>query len=127
MLVKLITLQSPDRDEPLETLTLGRSYEVLAWTGDWYCLLDDDDEPYLYVAGCFEVIDPSEPDFWVEEWFYGERYASPPEWAKRGFWEHFDDDDPAAGRAFWTTLRRRYPWTWQERGFWTWQDRGFDE
>jgi hypothetical protein len=116
MLVELITLQSPDRDEPLHSLTLGRIYEVLTRTGDWYRLLNDHDEPYLYVAGCFEVIDPSEPEFWVEEWFMGERYASPPEWAESGFWEDFFEDDPAARQAFWSTLQRRYPRTWQERG-----------
>ncbi|WAS93478.1 hypothetical protein [Nannocystis punicea] len=116
MLVKLITLQSPDRDEPLQTLTLWRSYEVLALEGDWYRLLNDEDGPYLYVPSCFEVIDPSEPDFWVEQWFEDERYASPPEWAESGFWEDFFEDDPAALQAFWSTLRRRYPRTWQERG-----------
>lgn len=116
MLVKLMTLKRSDCDEPIETLSLGRVYEVLALSGDWYRLLSDNDRPYLYPPGYFEVVDPTEPDFWVEEWFEGEKYASPPEWKASGFWEDLFEDDPGALETFSSILQRRYPWTCQERG-----------
>jgi len=94
------------------SLTVGREYEVIGLCADDYQLLNDRDEPILYDACCFEVTDPAEPAFWVcEVGTDGERYAHPPEWPARGYFEDWHDGVAAVVSEFWADLPRLYPWT----------------
>ncbi len=46
------------------SLTLGKRYEVLEITGDYYRVLNNSDDPVLFHNSCFRVVDSSEPIFW---------------------------------------------------------------
>lgn len=98
------------------SLTVGREYEVLGLCSNSYQLLNDQDEPILYDACCFEVSDAAEPVFWVscygEE---GERYTHPAEWGRPGYFEDWHNGVPAIVAAFWRDLERLYPWTAAKR------------
>jgi hypothetical protein len=94
------------------SLTVGREYEVLGLSQDSYQLLNDEDEPILYDNCCFEVSDTVEPGFWVSHYGEeGERYASPVEWIRPGYFEDWHDGVPAVVTGFWRDLERLYPWT----------------
>jgi hypothetical protein len=119
MLVTPTTLDSDDGRRL--SLTVGRTYEVLGIEADDYRLLSDEaasfaNDPLLYPAKCFRILDANEPAFWVctrgED---GERYAYPTEWNGRGFFERYHDRVHAVREQFWSDLRRLYPKTWQER------------
>jgi hypothetical protein len=103
-------------------LTIGRIYEVLGIEADAYRLLTDEEakpygnQPVLYAPGCFKVIDPEEPDFWICQ--YGEndeRYCYPPEWNEDGFFEDYHDGNQEVRERFWNMLKLYYPETWKER------------
>jgi hypothetical protein len=102
-------------------LTVGRVYEVLGIEADDYRLLSDDgtdcpNDPLLYPANCFRVVEASEPTFWVSAFGGdGERYAYPQEWSGPGFFEDYHDRLQAVREQFWGDLRRLYPNTWQDR------------
>ncbi|WAS93151.1 hypothetical protein [Nannocystis punicea] len=115
MLVKFVKTTTPRRGGPIYSLTLGRVYEVLGVSGDMYQLLNDDNGPYLYEDECFEVIDPTAPDFWQFEHFGSSTYAYPPSWAAPGFFERVDDEDPLACAQFWRDMEILYPWTFSQR------------
>ncbi len=83
------------------SLTVGGAYEVLGIEGDSLRLINDCGEPVLYDPECFEVIDPTEPEFWVEAFAEeAERYAYPPGWGVPGFFEAWHDDDMIVRRVF---------------------------
>jgi hypothetical protein len=91
------------------SLTVSREYEVLGIEADQYRIMDDTDEPYLFAPECFEVVDSSEPSFWVESrGDDGERYAYPPEWAHDGFFEDYFDGLPHAKSTFSRVLQERW-------------------
>jgi hypothetical protein len=75
----------------LGTLTLGKTYQVIGIEGDDYRILDDSGEPILFDPACFDVVDRSEPPFWVSLNADGLRYAYPPEWLRPGFFEDYHD------------------------------------
>lgn len=98
------------------TLTVRRRCEVLEVCADGYRILDDRDDPVLFDPSCFRVVDSAEPGFWVtERGDENERYASPRDWARPGFFEDYYDGGRAVRDKFWNDLRRLYPRTWQER------------
>ena len=116
-LIKKITLEGRELN-----LTLGRHYEVLGIEGNDYRILADEDsnsfpnEPFLYDPECFQVVDSSEPHYWlVELGLHNEKYAYPEEWASVGFFEDYHDGVEEIQKQFWDVLRRYYPRTWSER------------
>lgn len=106
MQVKLVRQTDPEPDEqpglPFD-LTLGKVYQVLGIEADDYRLICNDlrspddrkidatsrskmPQPYLYSPRLFEVVDSSEPSFWVCEYGEGgERYCYPRGWMRVGF------------------------------------------
>lgn len=65
--------------------------------------------PVLYSPQLFEVIDSSEPDFWVCKFGEdGERYCYPTEWSHVGFFEDYFDRLPEAHALFWDVYYKLY-------------------
>lgn len=94
----------------LWSLTVGREYTVLGIECDDYRLMADTSEPLLFPPECFELVDPSEPDFWVSEvGDDGERYAYPPGWGVSGFFEAWHDRMKLVRRVFAEQLAFWYP------------------
>jgi hypothetical protein len=83
------------------SLTVGGEYEVLGIEADYYRLLNDKGEPILYDFQCFDVVDPTEPAFWMSELGNeGERYAYPPGWGVPGFFEAWHDGNKLVREVF---------------------------
>ncbi len=129
MQVKLVRQAVPESSErsivPFE-LTSGKVYQVLGIEADNYRLLCDDlrslndrkanttlrsrmPQPYLYSPKLFDVVDSSEPSFWVYEYGEGgECYCYPQEWMHTGFFEDYHDHLPEAHAVFWEVYHRLY-------------------
>ena len=91
-------------------LTVGGEYEVLGIECGSLRLLTDDGEPVLFDAECFEVIDPTEPAFWVNPCLGEcERYAYPPGWGVPGFFEAWHDGVAVVREVFAEQLAAWYP------------------
>ena len=41
-------------------LTHHKIYEVLSVEGEWYRIVDDSGEDYLYPPECFEIVEPND-------------------------------------------------------------------
>ncbi len=94
------------------SLTVGGEYEVLGIECDSLRLLTDDGEPVLFDPECFEITDPAEPAFWVEELpDEAERNAYPPGWGVPGFFEAWHDRMPLIRRVFAVQCAAWYPGT----------------
>lgn len=66
-------------------------------------------QPLLYDPALFEIVDSTEPDFWVCEFGSdGERYCGPEEWMRAGFFEDYHDRLPEAHALFWDVYYRLY-------------------
>jgi hypothetical protein len=91
------------------SLTVGREYEVIGLSTGYVRLVNDDGEPVLYERGCFEVIDPAEPAFWVSEVDAGCRFANPPGWGVPGFYEAWHDGNEVIREVFSAQLAAWYP------------------
>ncbi|MFO0916502.1 MAG: hypothetical protein U0795_26330 [Pirellulales bacterium] len=97
-------------------LTVGRQYEVLAYTVDSYRILDDANEPVLYHESLFLVVDPRFPGFWVHEHGpAGELHRGPQEWMVPGYWERYHDGSREIIESFQKVLADLYPQTAMER------------
>jgi hypothetical protein len=90
------------------TLKLGNAYEVIGIEGNDYRIVDENGEPILFEPGCFDLLDASEPDFWLSRVEGGVRYAYPPDWMRPGFFEDFFDRKDEIRRAFWSQHTRYY-------------------
>ena len=104
------------------SLTEGSVYEVLAIEDEYYRLLNDathkpyGNDPLLFHASLFEIIDSAEPTFWhCTAYEDGERQCSPPAWQKPGFFERFHDGEVPLREQFWRDIRQYYPRTATER------------
>jgi hypothetical protein len=65
--------------------------------------------PVLYSPELFEVVDSSEPDFWICKFGEdGERYCYPKEWFYVGFFEDYFDRLPEAHVIFWDIYDKLY-------------------
>ncbi len=103
MIVKLRRENARYRD-----LTPGQPYVVIGIEGGEFRILNDAGRPYLYSPGLFKVLDPREPEDWINEYGDdGERYAYPTPLNDSGFFEDFFDDKPKAVRTFWHVVNRR--------------------
>jgi len=65
--------------------------------------------PTVFPPELFEIVDSSEPDFWVCKFGeYGERYCYPAEWMRVGFFEDYFDRLPEAHTLFWNVYYKLY-------------------
>ena len=90
-------------------MTIGKTYEVIGIEADSYRIIDDEFDPCLYKPSQFEILDSSEPDFWVSE--IGEdkeRYAYPFSWNKVSFFEDYHDGVQVVINQFWNDCGRLY-------------------
>lgn len=110
MIVQLIKIISKTDEYEIENLTVGQKYEVIEITDGFYRIIsEDDNEPYLYPADCFIIIDNEKPAFWVIEiGDDGEKYYSPPNWNKVGFWEDYFDGVEKVKKQFQKEYRKYY-------------------
>ena len=122
--MKVIPIKLIDSEGYTLSLSLDRRYEVLGIEGDFYRILDDPEkkpygnDPVLFEPDCFEIVDPQEPKFWINEYGEeGERYSYPPEWHHIGFFEDYHDGVPEVRTIFWDCLKKYYPETWNERKY----------
>ncbi len=77
-----------------DDLTRGNIYRVIGIEGDWYRIMNDHGQPYLYDPALFRVVDSTEPPEWRSAIGQeGERYAYPPALGKSGFFEDYFDGD----------------------------------
>lgn len=98
------------------TLTVGRRYEVLEICSDNLRVLDDRDDPVLFNASCFRVVDEARPPFWsCEVGAEGELYCGPRQWKRPGFFEAYHDGIASIRDEFWRDLSELHPTSWQER------------
>lgn len=129
MQVKLVRQADPEPDEQPglpSSLTVGKVYQVLGIEAGAYRLIGDDlrslddrevnaalrsnmPQPYLYPPQLFDVVDGSEPSFWVCVYGEGgERYCYLREWMHVGFLEDYHDHLPEAHAIFWEVYYRLY-------------------
>ena len=92
----------------ISSLTTGKTYQVVGIEADDYRIVDDKGEPILFDHACFDVLDASEPDFWVSQIDDGVRYAYPPEWMHPGFFEDYFDNKDNVRREFWIQYHRYF-------------------
>jgi hypothetical protein len=90
------------------TLAVGNTYEVIGIEADDYRIVDDENEPIIFDRACFDVVDSSEPAFWVSMIDDGVQYAYPPEWMRAGFFEDYFDYDEDVRREFWSQYQRYF-------------------
>lgn len=110
MRVRLLNPHASDGRDFRHSLTVDREYEVIGICCNDYQLLDDDCEPILYDAICFEVTDPSEPPFWITKYGEeGERYSHPPGWNVPGFFEAWHDEVKIVRKVFAEQLAYWFP------------------
>lgn len=110
MRVILRTPHASDGADYGHSLTVGREYEVIGISCDHFQLLNDDDEPILYEASCFEVTEETAPPFWITRYGEGgERYSHPPGWNAPGFFEAWHDEMKIVRKLFAEQLAYWYP------------------
>jgi hypothetical protein len=110
MIVKLLKNISDEDYYEIESLSIGKEYEVIGIGGDDYRIIcDTDKEPYLYPPDCFVIIDKRKPQFWVTEFGEdGEEYSYPLGWNKAGFFEDYFDDVKEVREQFWKDYQKYY-------------------
>jgi hypothetical protein len=84
----------------------GAEYEVLAVEGGGYRLIDDTGRPYLFPSELFRVVDAAWGADWIDRSSDGVLYASPPEFARAGFFEDYFDRDPETIAVFHRYINR---------------------
>jgi hypothetical protein len=104
------------------SLTIGKTYEVLAIFGENYLILNDAEtkpygnDPLLFHHSFFKIIDPTKPVFWqckIDK--DGDRYCCLPSWNSPGFFEDYHDGIDEVKKQFWEDLEKYFPTTWKER------------
>jgi len=91
------------------SLTYGKSYEVIGIEADNFRIVNDLNDPCLYEASDFEISDPKEPLFWVSSFGEeGERYAYPDSWNSPGFFEDFHNHIESVVTQFWKEYKQLY-------------------
>ncbi len=91
------------------SLTYGKSYEVIGIEADSYRIVNDLNDSCLYEPSHSEISDPTEPIFWVSSLGEdGERYAYPSSWSSPVFFEDFHDHIAAVVSQFWQEYRNLY-------------------
>ncbi len=97
----------PQRE--FKKLIIGKEYVVLGIEADSYRILNEEGCPYLYGPSGFEVIDKSNPKYWVcETGEDDEMYCYPKEWNRPGFFEDYFDNVQEARKVFDEVLAKEY-------------------
>ena len=103
--MKVISMSSSKSN----SLTYGKSYEVIGIEADSFRIVNDFNDPCLYEPSIFEISDPTEPPFWVSSLGDdGERYAYPSSWSSSGFFEDVHDHVAGVVAQFWQEYRQLY-------------------
>lgn len=90
-------------------MSIGHDYEVIGIEADYYRVINDDKEPFLYNPNQFKVVDSIEPQFWVTEYGEeGEKYSYPPTWSATGFFEDYFDGVKKIVNQFWSDYERLF-------------------
>ena len=90
-------------------MTAGKEYTVIGIEADTYRIINDLNDPCLYEPLQCEIVDPTEPNFWVSELGEdGERYAYPLAWNRVGFFEDYHDRIQSVVDQFWQDCKRLY-------------------
>ena len=90
-------------------MTVGKEYEVLGIEADYYRIIDNSKNPFLYNPTQFVITDSTKPDFWISEFEEDEeQYCYPKEWAALGFFEDYHDRKQEAVSKFWSDCKRLY-------------------
>lgn len=92
-----------------QNLTIGNIYLIIGIEADSYRIICDENEPYLYSAKQFILVDSQMPDFWcVEKGEEGELYAYPEPWFNNYFFEDYFDYVIGKKEAFWEACWKYY-------------------
>jgi hypothetical protein len=110
MIVKLVKTTSDEHQYGIDSLSIGKNYEVIGIEGNEYRIIcDTDKNPYLYPPDCFEIIDNRKPSFWITELGEdGEEYSYPPDWNQVGFFEDYFDEIKEVQEKFWNDYKEYY-------------------
>ena len=91
------------------SMTYGETYEVIGIDCNDYRIINDKNDPCLYDSNECEVVENSEPDFWVKEIDEdGDIYAYPFPWSRVGFFEDYHDRIEKVVKQFWKECERFY-------------------
>lgn len=110
MIVKLVKIASVEDQYEIESLSIGKEYEVIGIESDNYRIISEtDQQPYLYPPDCFEIIEENKPSFWETEFGEdGEEYSYPPGWNQVGFFEDFFEEVRNVKEQFWKDYNKHY-------------------
>jgi hypothetical protein len=83
------------------SISVDKLYVVTSIVLDDFRIVDDNGEPILVPASCFETVDDWTPDNWTQEsdnegWYW----RGPPQCAARGFFERWHDGNAHERRVF---------------------------
>lgn len=88
-------------------LSAGQQYLVIGIEADDLRIINDQGRPYLYPLRLFRVVDPTEPEGWIQELGDdGERYAYSPPLNRVGFFEDFFNGKRQIVTAFWREVNK---------------------
>ena len=91
----IIKLKENNADYP--DLTYDQSYFVIGIEADYYRILNDHGQPYLYPSYIFVITNSDENDDWVTNFGEdGERYSYSMDLNEIGFFEDFFDGKQSA-------------------------------
>lgn len=83
------------------SLVQGHDYEVIGIENTYFRIVDESREPELCPKSFFLDCDVSPPKEWIHRQYEdGEYDFYPPEFATRGFFEHYADGEASALRIF---------------------------
>nr|VFJ72012.1 MAG: hypothetical protein BECKFW1821C_GA0114237_103018 [Candidatus Kentron sp. FW] len=88
-------------------LSEDQLYCVIGIEADHLRLLNDSGKPYLYPPEGFDIVDPREPEDWINQFGEdGERYSYPVPLNQVGFFEDFFDRKHQQVSIFWRIVNR---------------------
>ncbi|PIE55906.1 MAG: hypothetical protein CSA34_07110 [Desulfobulbus propionicus] len=92
MKIKFISWNYREAGLSREELTVGKVYTVIGIEGDFYRILNDEKQPFLYEKEMFDVVDYAIPENWIRtEYDDNEFFIEPPELSSAGFYEDYFD------------------------------------
>ena len=92
-----------------DRMTVLKEYTVIGIEADYYRIIADDNEPYLYNPNQFTIIEKTVPNFWITEIGEdGEKYSYPSTWVRVGFFEDYFDNIESVKEQFWKECSELY-------------------
>ena len=102
MIVKL------NKNKAYQNINPNNIYFVIGIEADYYRILNDLGEPYLYPPNIFKIIDKTEPEDWDTEYGEdGERYSYPIILNQVGFFEDYFDGKENSISIFWNIINQK--------------------